>query len=292
MALSAAAQIAAEIRDQIASGKLAPGDLVPSAREISRRWRVAIATASRVHALLRDAGLAETLPGVGVVVRRPSKGPANGPLRTAIVIGTAVTIADAEGLDAVSMRRLASELRTTPMALYRHVADKDALTTAMLNAALGEWRAPLRGAASRRDRLEAAARGLWEQFRRHPWLAGALSLTRPQALPSAIAWTEWVLEALDELDVETRFDVYLTVFSFVRGVAVNLGYQADEHATTGLDTDAWVEKQRPDLEALADPATAPQFAQVLAAGDYDFSLDRIFELGLELLLDGLEARLS
>src|ERR1700733_9576152 len=61
-------RIAAELRAQIESGELAPGERVPSAREITRRWGVAVATASRALAALRDDGLVRPVPGVGTVV--------------------------------------------------------------------------------------------------------------------------------------------------------------------------------------------------------------------------------
>ena len=64
-------RIAAELRAQIERGELAPGERVPSAREITRRWGVAIATATRVLAALRDDGLVRAVPGVGTVVVAP-----------------------------------------------------------------------------------------------------------------------------------------------------------------------------------------------------------------------------
>lgn len=61
-------QIANDIRKDIASGRLSQGDAVPSARQISAAWGVALATATKVHALLRSEGLVEARPGVGTVV--------------------------------------------------------------------------------------------------------------------------------------------------------------------------------------------------------------------------------
>lgn len=72
----------------------------------------------------------------------------------------------------------------------------------MLDAAMGEWRAPDRADAGWRDCLEAAARGLRQQFRRHPWPAPALSLTRPAIVTGGIGWTEWVVDALAAEDMQ------------------------------------------------------------------------------------------
>src|ERR1700731_1676706 len=70
------AQIAAELRDQIEKGTLAPGDRVPSTREITQRWGVAMATATRALAALRQEGIVRPIPGVGTVVagRQPAGG--------------------------------------------------------------------------------------------------------------------------------------------------------------------------------------------------------------------------
>src|ERR1700678_3886462 len=69
------AQIAAELRDQIDNGTLAPGDRVPSTREITQRWGVAMATATKALAALRQEGIVRAIPGVGTVVgREPAHG--------------------------------------------------------------------------------------------------------------------------------------------------------------------------------------------------------------------------
>ncbi len=298
MPASASERIADELRRRIETGELAPGALLPSARQITRDWHVAIATATRVHAILRDAGLAETVPGVGVVVRRPNAAsrPRRSPIgttRSAVIVATAVAIADAEGLESVSMRRLAVELETAPMSLYGHVADKDDLLLKMLDVTMSEWRAPERGDAGWRDCLEAAARGLWQTFRRHPWLASALSLTRPAAVSGGISWTEWILDALAEPvpDLTRRFDIYITLFAFVRGTAINLEAESAATASTGLDADQWMDTQLPTLRAIADETARPHFT-ALVNHPYDFSLDRIFEHGLGYLLTGLAAELD
>lgn len=66
-------RIAAQIKDQIESGELQPGDRIPSVREIVRDEGVSVATATRVASVLRAEGYAETIPGIGTVARMPSK---------------------------------------------------------------------------------------------------------------------------------------------------------------------------------------------------------------------------
>ncbi|MEU8437658.1 winged helix-turn-helix domain-containing protein, partial [Streptomyces sp. NPDC029216] len=66
-------QITAELRRRIETGELAPGDRVPSTREITRQWDVAMATASKVLSELRREGLVSAVPGVGTVVTAPGR---------------------------------------------------------------------------------------------------------------------------------------------------------------------------------------------------------------------------
>jgi DNA-binding transcriptional regulator YhcF (GntR family) len=149
-------RIAGEIRRRIASGDLRAGDRVPSTREITRQWGVAMATATKVLATLRDEGLVRTVAGVGTVVERAPRQPEaaaseHGPRRDRIV-HAAVGIADAEGLEAVSMRRLAAQLGVGAMSLYRYVPGKEALVHLMAEAVFRQhplpepgpdgWRAP------------------------------------------------------------------------------------------------------------------------------------------------------
>jgi AcrR family transcriptional regulator len=209
------------------------------------------------------------------------------------IVAAAVVIADAEGLEGLSMRRVATELGAAPMSLYRHVADKDDLLLRMMDRTLREARLPDAAPPGWRPRLELAARTLWTAFRRHPWLATALSLTRPQAIAGGLAYTEWVLEALHEggLTSTVAFDVHLTLFTFVRGTAVNLETEASAQAASGLTNEEWMVSQERRLREVTAGGGFPHFER-LVSGDYDFDLDGLFERGLRYLLDGLAADLS
>jgi AcrR family transcriptional regulator len=323
------------LRGQIERGELQAGQRVPSTREITARWGVAMATATRVLAALRQDGLVHPVPGVGTVVSaspavppgqppaairaaaghlpagppppgrpgpdavRPGPDPVRpgpGSLRPAAdrgpggaerIVAAAITVADAEGLAALSMRRVAAELGAAPMSLYRHVADKDDLVLQMMNAVFARTRLP-DPPDGWRARLELTARTLWAMFGEHPWLASALSLTRPQALPAALPYTEWVLTALDGngLDLDAMFTTYLTMINYVRGIAVNLESEAEAEAASGLNSEEWLDTQEPRFRSILVPGQFPMFERLISE-EYDFSLDRIFEFGLQRLLDGL-----
>jgi AcrR family transcriptional regulator len=300
---SRSGQIVAELRQRIEAGDLAPGDRVPSTREITRQWGVAMATATKVLTELRHEGLVRAVPGVGTVVDtggRPArtnatvpapsarKNTPDGVLTPARIVGTAIAVADAEGLSAVSMRRIATEIGVATMSLYRHVADKDDLLMQMMDAAFAEMPLPARAPEGWRGRLELAARTLWAMFRRHPWLAPALSVTRPQPIASAIPYTEWVLTTLDGrgLDLQTIFTAHITLFNYIRGTAVNVELETEAEALSGMNNEEWMDSQEPALQAILAGGRFPVFER-LASGGYDFDLDSLFEFGLQRLLDGI-----
>ncbi|WP_241564336.1 TetR/AcrR family transcriptional regulator C-terminal domain-containing protein [Nonomuraea polychroma] len=131
-------RIVEEIRRRITSGELAAGDKVPSTRQIVREWGVAMATASKVLGRLQEEGLARAVPGVGTVVAGAERRPPPEDLTRQRVVRAAIKIADAEGLAAVSMRRIAAELGASAMSLYRHVDGKDELIHLMADAVYGD----------------------------------------------------------------------------------------------------------------------------------------------------------
>ena len=302
----ASTRIAAELRRRITTGELAPGARVPSTRAIVQRYGVAMATATKVLTTLRHEGLIRSVPGVGSVVageppaHPPAQPPAQRPARRRsspegalggeAIVAAGIAVADAEGLAALSMRRVAAELDAAPMSLYRHVRDKDELLLKMMDAAISEVALP-EPPADWRNGLEFAARALWTGFRRHPWLPSALSLTRPQLLPGALEYSEWVLGVLTRAgwDPLTTFTTHLTVFTFVRGLAMNLELEADAEAASGLTGDEWMGTQESALAALVADGRHPFFTQVLSGMDFDMDLDALFEFGLQRLLAGIAA---
>src|SRR6266536_5823191 len=196
-------RIATELRRRITSGELGVGDRLPSARQITQEWGVAIATATKVLATLRRAGLARPVPGVGTVVAAPSQVDTPrrrevepGPTREAIV-RAAIRIADEEGLSALSMRRVAAEFGLAAMSLYRHVSGKDELLLLMTDAVYGEEQLP-DSVPDWRGALELHARRQWAACRRHPWIARLISFTRPMLAPNGMAYTEWAMRVLHE----------------------------------------------------------------------------------------------
>ncbi|MET8047874.1 GntR family transcriptional regulator [Streptosporangium sp. NPDC005286] len=297
-------QIVTEIRARILTGDLRPGDRVPSIREIAQRCGVAVATATRVMATLRDEGLVETKVGAGTVVsplRQKQPAGLTTPLRPRRAdvpkqalnrkqaLRTAIAIADAEGLDAVSMRRLASELGVGPMSLYRHVTNKDELVTQMADKVFGELELPIPGPEGWRAKLELISRRQWELCRRHLWLPRAISFTRPLLVPNMMAHTEWTLRALDGLGLPmtTRIREALTLHALVHTVALSTADEIEAEQETGMTLDRWWLTQRKRADELLRSGRFPLLAAVSEETVSD--VDGLFEYSLARHLDGFAA---
>ncbi len=295
-------RIVAAIRRRIADGELAPGDRVPSTRQIAGEWGVALATATKALTTLRLEGLVVARPRIGTVVagtapaaparRRPSPVPdPERELSLDRIVRTAIDIADTEGLPALSMRGVAARLGVAAMSPYRYVPSKDDLILLMADTAFGEESYPANAPEEWRSRIELGARTLWTLYRKHPWLAQIGSLTRPLLVPNLMVHGEWVLRALDGhgLDPTKLFDIHVLLYSHVQGLAVHLEMEAHAAAATGQSEDQWMDSRTPALRELVQSGRFPTFTKVVGAFEdgYDLRLDALFEFGLKALLDGL-----
>ncbi|MCI2419721.1 TetR/AcrR family transcriptional regulator C-terminal domain-containing protein [Saccharopolyspora sp. K220] len=307
--------IAAEIRARIERGDLRPGDRVPSIRQIAQRWGVAVATATRAAAVLREEGLVEPRVGAGTVVSAsahgshelPAKqatpemptaaelhgpGPAEQSAKRTRLLQAAIMVADTEGLDAVSMRRLAAHLGVGPMSLYRNVANKEELLMQMADSAFGEIVLPREGPEGWRAKLELIAREEWKLSRRHLWLPKVVSFTRPLLAPNMMAHTEWTLRALGGLGLSmaTRMREALTIHALVLTAAASLAEEVDAEQRTGITLDQWRATQREQARKLPDRTKFPLLAEVPGGTAED--LNRLFEYGLARHLDGFAALIA
>ena len=273
---SPSARIVAEIRRRIVSGELHEGDHVPSTRQITQQWGVAMATASKVLATLRQEGLVRAVPGVGTVVGsvprpRPAAtaGSGNRPRPTTstttgapsalsreAVVSAGIAIADNEGLSVLAMRRVAAELGTATMSLYRYVQSKDDLLMEMVRTVFEGFPPPQDDQGGWRPRLEALCRLQWAAYQQHPWLAQYISMTRPQLVPNAMAHTEWAMDALRTagLGISDRLHVAVVLANFVRGLAVNLEPEAQAEQDSGLTSDEWMQSRPRRCRRSSPPA--------------------------------------
>lgn len=292
-------RISEDIRRRIEAGELAPGDRVPSTRELARTWGTATATAAHALRNLAHAGVVRAVPRIGNVVAAPrgarAARPRDAELSRDRIVEAAVALADAEGLPALSLRAVAARIGAPVMSLYRHVSSKDALLSLMTDTVLGEEKLPAKRPTSVRVALELAAHTSYRTIKRHPWLVRTLLLSRPEPLPNAVRYADWVLGALagHGLDAATRMRIHILIHGFVQGFAVNLESEAEAVGVTGMTHDQWVDSQLTAFSALAESGEYPAFAAVLGELDagFDLNMDELFALGLGALLDGIELRI-
>jgi AcrR family transcriptional regulator len=210
------------------------------------------------------------------------------------VAATGIRIADKEGLEAVSMRRIAAELGTGTTSLYRYVSKKDDVLELMGDEVMGELRGTVLSGDWRAD-LCAIARLLRETALRHPWLP-AMSSGRSNHGPNSLWWIELSLSVFDGMDLDT--DEMLanlgTLSAFVLGHV--LGELGDQKAAlrSGLSHEQWMEQQGEYGPTIMNSGLYPRFTRVMIEAATPHAADRQdrgFEAGLERVLDGLAAHL-
>jgi AcrR family transcriptional regulator len=209
------------------------------------------------------------------------------------VVASAVELADRDGLEALTVRRLAQELGKAPMTLYTYVPGKAELVALMLDFLFASMERTGVEGRPWRERLAAVAQDNYALYRAHPWAAAA-SPSRPPLGPGQCAKYEHELQALEGLglgDVEMD-DVLAHLLGFVR-IAAQDAAQADaERAASAMSDQEWWEANGPLLAKVLDPERFPTAVRVgQAAGeahDAAYDADHAFAFGLERTLDGLE----
>ncbi|MGW3044507.1 TetR/AcrR family transcriptional regulator [Kitasatospora sp. NPDC001159] len=213
----------------------------------------------------------------------PSAKPTRGPkpaLSLERIAAAGVEVADAEGLGAVSMQKVAALLDFTKMSLYRYVPGKAELIALMVESAVEEPPTPAEG-AHWREQLTAWAHHLAASFIRHPWLLDATVGPRVPG-PKELAWLERVVAALDGhgLTGAERMDAAVLLAGHVRGIAE----QARAVGPNGS----------PEAELLAALGTvvhrhADRYPALAAAMAEPGGQDQALDFGLDRILDGLAA---
>jgi len=198
-------------------------------------------------------------------------------LTRADVVQAAIDLADAEGLDAVSIRRVASALGVRPMALYSHIASKDDLLALMLHEISGRLLVPEPLPEDWREALRQIARHAYDAYVAHPWTLQAFG-RGTRVGPNMLRRAEQSATAVAGLDL-TPADAWIAlsvVHEWTMGHAL--------HVVT-LREDAELAGQL----GSADPADFPRMSQVFGVGRRQ-SRDTVFEMALEAVLDGIERR--
>ena len=217
-----------------------------------------------------------------------SRGPKPG-LSVDAIVRAAIAVADAEGLAAVSMRRVATDLGAGTMSLYRYVPGKGELVDLMLDAVFGEGVPPAPDVPWR-EALEHHAREGWAMYKRHPWAASAV--TRPVLGPNALDSFESLLRvgASTGLAPGDVLNAVELVSGYVAGAAqrANAALEAERH--TGVSDEEWWSARQSFWEDYFPTERYPTLTALWEAGAYETRSDA-FEFGLQRVLDGLAAYL-
>ncbi|GAB3810127.1 TetR/AcrR family transcriptional regulator [Kribbella italica] len=201
----------------------------------------------------------------------------------------AIELADAEGLAAVSMARVAERLGNSTMALYRHVKSKDELLTLMSDAAL-EYPAPMPDGTDWRTGLTFWADNVLTVTRQHRWYA-QIPITGPPAGPRNLAWFDAALGALagTGLSEEGKVGVVMGVMTYVHG-QIRLSMDL---AAGFADQPEIFSRYGAILSTVVDRRSLPALGRVLDAGVFDVDIafeeadNQDFDFGLQLYLDGV-----
>jgi len=213
-------------------------------------------------------------------------------LDRARIVRAAVLIADAEGLAAVTMRRIASELRTGAMSLYRHVPDKDALVSLMIDHVLGEQELPDAPSGSWREDLRTLASSMWDFIQQHPWYPEAV-MERPPITPHGVAAFEFALSILDdtELPVVDRAPIVITLTSTVMAAAQNAAAEARTRSRLHVTDEEITSSVGAFLGRILADGHYPRFQQAVTnSGRLDPKGE--MQMQVELILDGAAARIE
>lgn len=207
------------------------------------------------------------------------------PLSRERVLQTALHLADSEGLQAVTMRRLGQELGVEAMSLYNHVANKDDILRGIFEMVMNEIDVP----SARSDwkaTLRASALSAHNTWTRHPW-AHSLMMSSSMAGSARMEWMESVLKTLRHagFSAEETCPAYHALESHITGFTL------------------WRANIPPaaELKGMAEKAL-----QAISAEEYPYIVEHVeqhlvdpkpgdkstFEFGLDLLLDGLERNLN
>jgi AcrR family transcriptional regulator len=230
--------------------------------------------------------------------KSPTRGPKPG-ISVEQIVRAAIELADAEGLAALSMRRVAERLAVGTMSLYTYIPSKAELLDVMLDTVFGEETKPDDAAIDWRTALEQRAHEDWALYQRHPWVlqvSGARSLLGPNETDLL----EATLRVLSGIGLSGRemVGVVNLIVGYVRGAAQGALEATLAAQRTGISNEEWWAAREPLFDKYFDPQRYPTLVSVERAGAFSAPAEgdyllyhalKDFAFGLQRVLDGIEA---
>ncbi|MEV6071129.1 TetR/AcrR family transcriptional regulator C-terminal domain-containing protein [Nocardia sp. NPDC052001] len=203
------------------------------------------------------------------------------------IVAAAIQLADADGLAAVSLRKVAAVLDVGPMRLYGYIATKEELLDLMVDAVFAEiqpvgqdWRQVLRSLAETTRRAA----------HQHEWLADLIG-GRPQLGPNTLARGEAVVAAMSGVDLDIVMPIVDAVNAYVIGAVRREITERRSERASGMDKQQWQATYGPYLERTFATGRFPALSTVIRDAAH-LDADETFGIGLECLLDGIQARIA
>ncbi|GAA3859957.1 TetR/AcrR family transcriptional regulator C-terminal domain-containing protein [Saccharothrix violaceirubra] len=223
-----------------------------------------------------------------VVWERPE--PPDRPVPAALsrerIVRAAIRLADADGLDAVSLRKVAATLDVGPMRLYGYIATKEELLDLMVDAVHAEIRAT---GDDWREVLRSLAETVRRTAYRHEWLADLLG-GRPQLGPNTLACGEAAAAGMGDVGLHVAVPAIAAVNAYVIGAVRREITERRAERASGMDREQWQTTYGPYLNRTFATGRFPALAKVVHDGPH-LDAEQTFQAGLDFLLDGIAARI-
>lgn len=209
------------------------------------------------------------------------------------VVDAGIRLADAEGIEALSMRKLAQSLEVGTMSLYRYVSSKSELLHLMLDAVAGPTE-PRTSAvdAGWREFLAVTAREARQLYLTHPWTLQA-NWSRPVLGPNSIADLELFMSGVGSLRLsdQEKMNLATALDSYVMGAVRQELLWNTASSDSGLSDEEFWAHHHPTVTRAMESGRFPVIAQ-LSEDSFDSTWQESFEFGIEVLLDGVAMRLA
>ncbi|MFC5183505.1 TetR/AcrR family transcriptional regulator [Actinomadura harenae] len=213
------------------------------------------------------------------------------------IVAAALELLDAEGIDALSMRKLGTRLNAGATSMYTHVANKDELLELVVDEVYGEIELPAPGdPADWQAAVSRCMHGVRAAFLRHPWAVSVLGETGLAYLgPNVLRLMEGLLAVLEDggLEPAAAEQAVHTVIAYVVGVATSESATLRTLARSGRTQEEWAAGLLPAAEEAT--RAYPRLHRIYAArGDQDVRAvrDDDFTVGLECVLQGIAQRFA